>query len=137
FFLEPAAEHYPFCYEPWEQRELRPFLETVPAGPRLQEFLATVSRERKQIVDFLVGLNSRLQQEIRYLIRMEPGVQTPEETLENGYGSCRDTAWLLVQIARYLGLASRFVSGYLIRLKPDVRALEGPPGPEHDFTDLH
>src|SRR5438046_1539741 len=75
-FLEPAAEHYPFCYEPWEQRELRPFLETVPAGPRLQEFLATVSRERKQIVDFLVGLNSRLQQEIRYLIRMEPGVQT-------------------------------------------------------------
>mgnify|MGYP000246123060 CR=1 FL=1 len=137
FFLEPYAERFPFAYEPLELRELRPFLETLPLGTELNNYLAGISREPKRSVDFLVELNFRLQSEIGYLIRMEPGVQTPEETLKTRSGSCRDTSWLLVQILRHLGLAARFVSGYLIQLKPDLKSLDGPSGAAEDFTDLH
>ena len=137
FFLEPTAETYPFSYDAWLAKELQPFLETEAPGPRLAAFLEAVDRTEVRTVDFLVALNRRLQQEIRYLIRMEPGVQTPEQTLAAGSGSCRDTAWLEVQLLRRLGLAARFVSGYLIQLAPDVKPLEGPEGPSHDFTDLH
>ena len=137
FFLEPYAEEFPFEYEAWESRELRPFLETLPLGPHLKEYVAGISLEKRRSVDFLVDLNAGLQKEIGYLIRMEPGVQTPEETLSKRSGSCRDSSWLLVQILRNLGLAARFVSGYLIQLKPDVKALDGPSGAAEDFTDLH
>jgi len=137
FFLEPYAEKIPFCYETWEQRELEPFLKASPAGPRLEALLATIDRRPTSAADFLVNLNQRLQREVRYLIRTEPGVQTPEETLERSSGSCRDSGWLLVETLRHLGLAARFVSGYLIQLKPDVKPLEGPVGPPEDFTDLH
>ena len=137
FFLEPYAEQYPFCYDPSAARELRPFLETEPAGPMLSAFLAKVPRGATRTMDFLVGLNQLVQNEIGYVIRMEPGVQTCEETLTLRTGSCRDSAWLLVQIMRHLGLAARFVSGYLIQLVADVKPLEGPAGPTADFTDLH
>ncbi len=137
FFLEDAAKTFPLEYDEQTQRDLRAFLETLPVGPRLTAFLATVSREECTTIDFLVALNRRLQEEIRYVIRLEPGVQTPEETLECLSGSCRDSAWLLVQVMRNLGLAARFVSGYLIQLVPDVKALDGPTGAETDFTDLH
>jgi uncharacterized protein (DUF2126 family)/transglutaminase-like putative cysteine protease len=137
FFLEPYAEKYPFRYEPLEQRELRPFLEPLPLEPLLEKYLESLDRRETRITDFLVALNQRLQREIRYVIRMEPGVQTPDETLRLATGSCRDSGWLLVQILRRLGLAARFVSGYLIQLKPDMKPLEGPSGPNEDFTDLH
>ena len=137
FFLEPSAENYPFAYAPALRAELTPYLETGPLTPRLQTFLASVERTPQRTIDFLVGLNQRLQREIAYTIRLEPGVQTPEETLTLALGSCRDTGWLLVQLLRHLGLAARFVSGYLVQLAPDVKAIDGPSGPEADFTDLH
>ncbi|WP_263769488.1 DUF2126 domain-containing protein [Propionivibrio soli] len=137
FFLEPAAEKFPFEYESELRHELLPFLEKLPATGRLQEFVAGVSRDPKPTVDFLVALNQAVQREIRYVIRLEPGVQTPEQTLAAKTGSCRDSAWLLVQVFRHLGLAARFVSGYLIQLVPDVKPLDGPAGAAADFTDLH
>ena len=137
FFLEPDAETYPFSYDEALKLELQPYLVTEPATPALAKFVASIDLTERRTIDFLVGINQRLQGDIRYLIRMEPGVQTPEETLTLGSGSCRDTGWLLVQALRHLGLAARFVSGYLIQLKSDVKALDGPSGTEIDFTDLH
>jgi len=137
FFLEPHAEKIPFAYSDEQRRELAPYLIKLPATERFAAYLAIIPMEPRATIDFLVELNQRLQRDIRYLIRMEPGVQTPEETLAAGSGSCRDTGWLLVQLLRHLGLAARFVSGYLIQLTPDVKALDGPSGPEADFTDLH
>jgi uncharacterized protein (DUF2126 family)/transglutaminase-like putative cysteine protease len=137
FFLETEADCYPFVYGEWLKHELAPYLVTQPAGARLQAFLEAAGRRSERTVDFLVELNGYTQRAVKYLIRMEPGVQTPEQTLELGSGSCRDSAWLLVQTLRHLGLAARFVSGYLIQLRPDVKALDGPAGAETDFTDLH
>jgi uncharacterized protein (DUF2126 family) len=137
FFLEPGAQSFPFTYEDGLKEELAPYLVPAPATPLMQALLDSISREEVRTIDFLVALNQRLQQQIAYTIRLEPGVQTPEQTLTKGSGSCRDTGWLLVETLRHLGLAARFVSGYLIQLKPDVQALDGPSGTEVDFTDLH
>ncbi|WP_072390584.1 transglutaminase family protein [Hyphomicrobium sp. CS1GBMeth3] len=137
FFVESYAESYPFSYSNELAVDLAPYLVTEPAGSRLSQFLADIPREEQRTIDFLVALNAQINRKVSYLIRMEPGVQTPEETLELGSGSCRDSAWLLVHALRHLGLAARFVSGYLIQLTPDIKALDGPSGTEHDFTDLH
>ncbi|AEF46803.1 Protein of unknown function DUF2126 [Serratia sp. AS12] len=137
FFLEPQAEHIPFCYSEEQKIELAPYLHCQPLTPELESYLSSIPDEAQRSAEFLVAINQQLQQHIGYTIRMEPGVQTPEETLTLRSGSCRDSAWLLVQILRNLGLAARFVSGYLIQLTPDVKSLDGPSGPEEDFTDLH
>jgi uncharacterized protein (DUF2126 family) len=137
FFLEPAAETFPFRYDAVQLHELAPYLIRGPLTPRFKRYLDAVPRSTMRTVDFLVELNARLAKDIRYLIRMEPGIQTPEDTLAQASGSCRDSAWLLVQILRHLGIAARFVSGYLIQLTPDVKSLDGPSGPSADFTDLH
>ena len=137
FFLEPEAENFPFKYEETMARELAPYLVTLPATPLLKAYLEKIDRTPRRTNDFLVSVNQQLQKDIKYSIRMEPGVQTPEETLALACGSCRDTGWLMVQLLRQLGLAARFVSGYLIQLKADVKSLDGPSGAEADFTDLH
>ncbi len=140
FFVEPYAEGFPFTYAPALAKELIPFLETEPLGPRLAQWLENFRASitpTEQTVLMLVRLNQQLQREIRYLVRMEPGIQPPEETLNQTCGSCRDTGWLMVQIMRHLGLAARFASGYLIQLVADIKSLDGPAGPERDFTDLH
>lgn len=137
FFLEPYAERFPFAYAEEERRELSAFRECLSATPVFTRYLAEISREPVPTLDFLVALNQRLSHDVAYLIRLEPGVQTPEETLDKASGSCRDSAWLLVQLLRHLGLAARFVSGYLIQLTADQKALDGPSGTAVDFTDLH
>jgi len=141
FFLEPEAETVPFKYDDTLTAELAPYRIPTPLTPRFKEYLAHLNRgmheEKRRTIDFLVALNQQLSKDIRYLIRMEPGVQSPEETLVKSAGSCRDSGWLLVQLLRHLGFAARFASGYLIQLKADVKSLDGPSGTEVDFTDLH
>jgi uncharacterized protein (DUF2126 family)/transglutaminase-like putative cysteine protease len=141
FFIEAYAEKYPFAYAQRLEGELAPFRQVEPAGPLLQAWMERFRREQLRegtsTVDFLVALNLQLQRDVGYIVRMEPGVYTSEETLSLKKGSCRDSGWLMVHILRHFGLAARFVSGYLIQLKPDVKALDGPSGAEADFTDLH
>ena len=140
FFLEESAERFPFRYDDALLTELAPYLACDPQttdAPAFRAYLDGIDRTPSGTVDFLVALNQRLQHDIRYLVRMEPGVQTPVQTLELASGSCRDSGWLLVQLCRHLGLAARFVSGYLIQLTPDVKSLDGPSGTSVDFTDLH
>ena len=137
FFLEPSASEFPFTYDPPLARDLQPFLESLPPSRELTELLDGIDRRPRKTMDFLVELNQRLQRRVEYVVRMEPGVQSPEETLQRASGSCRDSAWLMVQILRRLGLAARFASGYLIQLKADVASLDGPAGAAEDFTDLH
>jgi transglutaminase-like putative cysteine protease len=137
FFLETGAERYPFVYEPALARELRPYLEIEKMGPFLAAFMAGLDRARTPTIDFLVALNRLVHRRVAYVIRMEAGIQSCEDTLRLDAGSCRDSAWLLIQIARQCGLAARFVSGYLIHLAPTPAPLGGPAGPDDDFTALH
>jgi uncharacterized protein (DUF2126 family) len=137
FFIEEHAEKFPFIYDRILKKELAPYLKQKKPSKLLADYIKTVDVTPKRTIDFLVGLNAKLYQDIGYIIRMEPGVQTPEVTLKQRKGSCRDSAYLLVQILRNLGIAARFVSGYLIQLKADVKSLDGPSGAEKDFTDLH
>ncbi|MDC1529263.1 transglutaminase family protein [Gammaproteobacteria bacterium] len=137
FFLDEKFDYCPFRYDKQLKKDLAPYLQITEKGPLLLDWLTKVDRRKTPTIDFLVDLNSRLMSELSYLVRMDPGVQTCEDTLTLRQGSCRDYAWLLVQILRHLGMAARFVSGYLVQLKADVKALDGPSGTEQDFTDLH
>lgn len=138
FFLESYAETFPFDYDSRLASDLSPYLEKESASDTFASLVK--SRQPKKptaTVDFLVDVNRAVYDLIEYGVRMEPGVQSIEETLTKKGGSCRDSAWLLVQLFRHLGLASRFVSGYLVQLCADEKSLDGPSGPENDFTDLH
>lgn len=137
FFLEPSAEKYPFAYEPELKKELSPFLEIEKPGPLLAEYLKSMDRSEMRTIDFMVGLNQHVARDIKYLIRLEAGFQSPETTLQLRSGSCRDSGWLLVNLFRHMGIAARFVSGYSIQLKADVKALDGPSGTDRDIVDLH
>lgn len=139
FFLETYAEHFPFSYPPALKKDLMPYLEVTEHGPLLQQWVDAVPKDAVPTTEFLVAINQRLVQGLEYLVRMESGVQSPEQTLQQARGSCRDSAWLMVQILRHLGLAARFVSGYLIQLTADEAPVDsdGLAGTEEDFTDLH
>ena len=139
FFIEEESDCMPTVYPEDLRRQLSPYLEVVEESEndRLDNWVATLPKTSDRMVDFLVEINGRTQSRVDYTVRMEPGVQTPGETLKLGRGSCRDSAWLMVQSMRRLGLAARFASGYLIQLTADVRPIEGPQGPTEDFCDLH
>ncbi len=137
FFLEPAAETVPFAYDNALEQELLPYRHVSSTGSLLERYLDDIGEPSGRTMDFLVALNRKVQKDVRYIVRPEPGIQSPEETLALASGSCRDSGWLLVQILRHLGFAARFVSGYLIQLVADQKPLDGPPGPAADFTDLH
>ncbi len=141
FFMESHADHFPFSYRDDLAKDLTPYLSIEERGPLLTQWLAEFRaqhwRDGGNTIDFLVAINQKLSHKIKYLVRMAPGVQTGEQTLALASGSCRDSGWLLVQLLRHCGVAARFVSGYLIQLTADVKALNGPAGPAHDFTDLH
>jgi uncharacterized protein (DUF2126 family)/transglutaminase-like putative cysteine protease len=137
FFVDEYAKEWPFTYDAMLKKELTPYLEPIPEGPLFKDYFASLDLTAPSTIDFVVKVNRQVQNDIKYLIRMEPGVQTPDETLARGAGSCRDSGWMLVQILRRCGLAARFVSGYLIQLTPDVKSLDGPTGTAVDFTDLH
>ncbi|WP_232547992.1 DUF2126 domain-containing protein [Propioniciclava soli] len=150
FFVEEYAENFPFTYPDALREDLAPYLRPVPAGGEASaeedEVDAWIERRiaplgvtagDTRIVDFLVAVNTAIQQDIAYTVRLETGVQTPAETLAKALGSCRDSAWLLVSVLRRYGLAARFVSGYLVQLTADLTPVDGPAGPSEDFTDLH
>ncbi len=138
FFVDSYAEKFPFEYDAILKDELEPYLDPpVDTGPLWEKLYSRIDQTEAPIVDFLVQLNTLVMGEVDYLIRMEPGIQNPEETLVKGCGSCRDSAWLIISLLRKLGLAARFASGYLIQLTADQKAIDGPSGPENDFTDLH
>jgi len=137
FFVEESAEIWPFQYPEDIRADLSIYMQPEPVGPLLQAFINGIDKTPMNTVNFVTAINASIQQHIAYIVRMETGVWTPEETLGNKRGSCRDSSWLLVQTLRNLGLAARFVSGYLIQLKPDLVSLDGPAGTDHDFTDLH
>lgn len=138
FFIEEYAEHFPFVYDDQLKKELAPYMEVAEDTPKLEAWYKEIKpSEKLRSIDLLVKLNQLVQQKVKYTIRLEPGIQTCDQTLTLESGSCRDSAWLLVQLLRKLGLAARFVSGYLIQLKADTKALDGPSGTLEDFTDLH
>lgn len=137
FFLEEYAQEFPFEYPVRLKKALEPYLEVKESGPMLKALLAEVDTREQSTIDFLVQVNQLVNNRLGYNIRMEVGVQSSEETLKIGRGSCRDFSWLMVQLFRHLGLAARFVSGYSVQLKPDEKPLEGPAGVGEDVTDLH
>jgi uncharacterized protein (DUF2126 family)/transglutaminase-like putative cysteine protease len=137
FFLEPGFAEYPFAYAPELTRDLEPYLAAEKPGPLLQSFLQKLANQTTGTVSLLLELNRKVRDDVAYTTRLEHGVQSCEETLQMRSGSCRDSAWLLVQLLRHLGIAARFVSGYLIQLAPDELPVEGPAGPKSDTADLH
>ncbi|TQJ30665.1 DUF2126 domain-containing protein [Microbacterium sp. SLBN-146] len=140
FFIEDYAERFPFAYAGDLATDLAPYLRPVDdsvAASQWRSALPPLPADGVPTVRFLADLNSAVNRTVAYSVRMETGVQTPDETLALGIGSCRDSAWLLVSLLRQYGLAARFVSGYLVQLASDQKAIDGPSGPENDFTDLH
>ncbi|ESQ79744.1 DUF2126 domain-containing protein [Asticcacaulis sp. YBE204] len=142
FFLEDSASFYPFGYSDALKDELAPYLEIKEFDDVLMQYVSSVpdvkpNGEKWGTVDYLVAFNQKLNGDLGYTLRMEPGIQTSAQTLNLLQGSCRDMAWLACQALRHKGFATRFVSGYSIQLKQDVESLDGPSGVAEDVTDLH
>ncbi len=140
FFIDDRVKTVPFRYPEHLDAELAPYLETGdPAyriGRKVTDFLAALPAQGDTMA-ILTGLNTAVRARIAYVIRDEPGVWTPEETLGYGRGSCRDAAVLLVAMMRARGIAARFVSGYLVQLTDEGMIPDQPKGVDRDVVDLH
>jgi len=140
FFIDPRCEVIPFAYPAELSRDLAPFLERgdpeLATGEQFEALLAAMPKS-EPTVPFLVAANQLVHGALRYVIREEPGIWTPEETLKNGRGSCRDQAVLLMALLRARGLASRFASGYLVQLQDEGMLPGEPKGVSKDVADLH
>ena len=136
FFVDDRCRDLPFAYPDGLAKELEPFVAPPAVGPRLAAFLETCPASG-YVTDHLVHLNRRVAEEVRYIIRDEPGIQTSEQTLDVGRGSCRDSAVLLVDALRAQGLAARFVSGYLVQLADEGNIPDEARGVDRDVLDLH
>jgi len=134
--VSPTADagHGPPHYAPPLIRALAPYRHTAPAGRLFQAYLSTIDVRHLPAATFVMMMNQKLHQDIRYRIRQEHGVQTPEHTLRDGSGSCRDSGWLLVHLLRHCGFAARFVSGYLIQLPSDTSERTNP---DLSSSELH
>ena len=138
FLLDPAVEEYPFKYGPELASDLHPYLMVDSPCLLLRTFVESYRDQRTGTINLLLTLNRKVRDEISYVTRLEHGIQTSEETLQKHSGSCRDSALLLVECFRSLGIAARFVSGYLIQLAVEKPELAGSNwGPQADSADLH
>jgi uncharacterized protein (DUF2126 family) len=140
FRLDEYATFSPFEYPEALARELAPFLALdAPAFARGERF-AALDRELPRTgdtIELVTGLNRAVNQRVRYVIRDEPGVFTPEQSLLEGRASCRDSAVLLAALLRERGMAARFMSGYLIQLVDEGMLPDQPKGVTRDVVDLH
>jgi uncharacterized protein (DUF2126 family) len=140
FFVDHRVDELGFTYPDEYRSELGPFLvlddPAVATGPLFEALLAELPSSGNT-VDALVEINRVTNERIEYVIREEPGVWTPERTLSEGRGSCRDSAMLLIALLRRRGIAARFVSGYLIQVTDEGMLPDLPKGLDHDVVDLH
>jgi transglutaminase-like putative cysteine protease len=118
FVLEDDARRFPFLYDPSEQIDLAPYQSSIfPQDEAvLKDWIADVCNPgtSADTIALLTSVNAKIANQLEYLMREEPGVQTPAQTVSTGKGSCRDFATLFIEICRHCGLASRFISGYVL-----------------------
>jgi transglutaminase-like putative cysteine protease len=118
FVLEDGARHYPFEYDPAEQIDLAPYQDTIFPQDQgvLKDWIADVCNPETSAdtIALLTAVNTKIAKQLDYVMREEAGVQTPAQTVLTGKGSCRDFATLFIEICRHCGLASRFISGYVL-----------------------
>lgn len=138
FFLDPAATGFPFQYPDTLLRGLAPYMDIDESDEELLAWVRDGGTSFRETIGFLVEENRRTHQAIEYIERFDPGVQSCSETLRQKRGSCRDSSWLLIQSLRHMGLAARFVSGYLIQVDGKPAGGSQEHNNESDgFTGLH
>ena len=117
FLVAESAVYFPFQYDVAEQIDLGPYLVPIFAQdqPPLSAWLQRFWQPGQVLETYVLldSINTAIARDFIYQPREQPGVQTPATTLFRQAGSCRDFATLFIETCRYLGLAARFVSGYL------------------------
>lgn len=136
FVVAEYAVQFPFNYKPAERTGLVPFILPIYTedGPAIHNWTSQFWQPGQLMETFVLvdAMSRAIFQNFQYQMREAPGVQPPGETLAKQSGSCRDFATLLMEACRYLGLAARFVSGYL-----HCPATERGHGATHAWTEVY